>query len=226
MITGYGVSESVRHYYNTYGGNLEGKRVIIQGFGNVGAAAAYYQAQAGAKVVGIIDRVGGLMNSDGFSFEEIKQLFLNKTGNYLVADNLIPFEEINEKIWSMGAEVFAPCAASRLITKEQIDAMLANGLEVIAPGANVPFADEEIFFGPIAEYADEKLSVLPDFISNCGMARVFGYLMRSDISMTDEAIFQDTSKVIKEALEAAHAKNSAKTKVASTAFEIALNKLM
>ena len=41
MITGYGVSEAVRHYYQIYGGDLKGKRAIIQGWGNVGSAAAY-----------------------------------------------------------------------------------------------------------------------------------------------------------------------------------------
>ena len=62
MITGYGVAESVRHYYNIYGGSLEGKRVIVQGWGNVGSAGAFYLAQSGAKIVGIIDRVGGLID--------------------------------------------------------------------------------------------------------------------------------------------------------------------
>ena len=82
MITGYGVSEAVKHYYDIYGGSIEGQRVIVQGWGNVGAAAAYYQAQAGAKIVGIIDSVGGLINPEGFSFEETKELFLNKEGNF------------------------------------------------------------------------------------------------------------------------------------------------
>lgn len=194
MITGYGVSEAVRHYYNIYGGSIVNKRVIIQGWGNVGAAAAYYQAQEGAKIVGIIDRVGGLMKPEGFSFEEIQSLFLKKEGNFLKADNILPFEEINEKIWNIGAEVFIPAAASRLVTKKQIDGMIGNGLEVISSGANVPFADPEIFFGPIGEYTDEKVSVLPDFIANCGMARVFAYLMQADIEMTDTAIFKDTSE--------------------------------
>lgn len=226
MITGYGVSESVKHFYDIYGGSIEGKRVIIQGWGNVGAAAAYYQAQAGAKIVGIIDRVGGLMKPEGFTFEEIKDLFLAKDGNFLKADNLIPFEEINNSIWYMGAEVFIPAAASRLISKRQVDDMINNGLEVIAAGANVPFADPEIFFGPIAEYTDARVSVVPDFISNCGMARVFAYLMQNNIEMTDKAIFEDTSSVIKQALVDAHAKNSSKTDVSKTAFEIALNQLV
>ena len=226
MITGYGVAEAVRHYYTIYGGDVKGKKAIVQGFGNVGSAAAFYLAQMGAKVVGIIDRDGGVINENGFSFEEIKTLFLNKDGNKLVADNMIPFAEINEKIWSMGAQVFAPCAASRLVTKEQVDSMIASGLEVISSGANVPFADKEIFFGPIMEETDKKVSLIPDFIANCGMARVFAYFMEKKVQMTDEAIFSDTSNRIKNAIEKAHAINSDKKNISATAFEIALKQLV
>ncbi len=227
MITGYGVAESVKHYYDVYGGNLEGKRVIVQGWGNVGSAGAFYLAQSGAKVVGIIDRVGGLIKEDGFSFEEITELFNKKEGNKLVADNMLTFDEVNSKIWDLKAEVFIPCAASRLITQDQVDRMKANGMEVIAAGANVPFADPEIFFGSIADYADNHISVVPDFISNCGMARVFCYLMQQDhVDMSDQAIFNDTSSIIKGAIEKSHAKNSSKTGIAKTAFEIALNQLV
>ncbi len=226
MITGYGVAEAVRHYYEIYGGDVKGKRAIVQGFGNVGSAAAYYLAQMGAKVVGIIDRDGGLINENGFSFEEIKDLFLNKKGNTLVSDKMIPFAEMNEKIWGLEAEIFAPCAASRLITKEQISKMIDTKLEVISCGANVPFADKEIFFGPIMEYTDERVSLIPDFISNCGMARVFAYFMERRVQMTDEAIFNDTSMVIKKAIEDTHQHNSSKTNISRTAFEIALKKLV
>ena len=186
MITGFGVAEAVKQFYVIYGGNVEGKRAIIQGFGNVGAAAAYYLSQMGVKIVGIIDAVGGLINEEGFSFEEIKSLFLEKTGNTLVSKNLISFEEINKKIWSLEAEIFAPCAASRLITINQIDELIDSGLEVISCGANVPFADKEIFFGPIMEHTDNRVSLIPDFISNCGMARVFAYFMERKVQMTDD----------------------------------------
>lgn len=226
MITGYGVAEAVRHYYDIYGGSVEGKRAIVQGFGNVGAAAAYYLAQMGAKIVGIIDRAGGIVNKDGFSFEEITELFLQKDGNTLVADNMLSFDEINEKIWTLECEVFAPCAASRLITKEQISSMIDTGLEVISCGANVPFADKEIFFGPIMEYTDERVSLIPDFISNCGMARVFAYFMERKVQMTDEAIFNDTSMTIKNAIQNTFDNNSTKTNISKTAFEIALNQLL
>lgn len=226
LITGFGVAEAARHFYEVSKGSIVGKKVIVQGFGNVGSAAAYYFAQMGAKVVGIIDRDGGILNPNGYSFEEIKNLFLNKKGNTLVAENMIPFAEINEKIWSIGAEVFAPCAASRLITKEQVDAMINTGLEVITCGANVPFADKEIFFGPIMEYVDAKISLIPDFISNCGMARVFAYFMESRVPMNDTKVFEDTSDTIKKAIADVYAANPEKINVSATAFENALKQLV
>lgn len=226
MITGYGVAVAAKHFYDLQKDSIEGKRVVVQGFGNVGAAAAFYFSQMGARIVGIIDRVGGLINSDGFSFEDITDLYLNKKGNTLVANNLIPFDEINERIWSLETEVFAPCAASRLITQDQIDQMISTGLEVISCGANVPFADKEIFFGPIMEHTDQKVSLIPDFISNCGMARVFAYFMERKVQMTDEAIFQDTSDVIRKALATVKDNNASKTGISAAAFEIALKQLI
>jgi glutamate dehydrogenase/leucine dehydrogenase len=226
LITGYGTAESVRHFYNIYGGNLKDKRVLIQGWGNVGSAAAYYLAQSGAKIVGIIDRVGGLIRAEGFSFEEIKSLYNTKTGNFLQAENIIPFEEINSTIWGVGAEIFIPAAASRLVNRTHLHTLLANGLEVISAGANVPFADEEIFYGPISEEADASCAVIPDFISNCGMARVFGYLMGDDAEVSDTAIFNDVSETIKQALEKTYAKNASKTLLTNTGYEIALAQLL
>src|SRR5690606_16257040 len=124
MITGYGVAEAVRHYYEIYGGDVKGKRTVVQGFGNVGGAAAFFLAQMGATVVGIMDVSGGVIQQEGLSFEEIKALFLNKKGNALVHDKLLSFDEVNKKIWDLKAEVFAPCAATRLITKEQITRLM------------------------------------------------------------------------------------------------------
>ncbi|WP_298530648.1 Glu/Leu/Phe/Val dehydrogenase dimerization domain-containing protein [uncultured Algibacter sp.] len=226
MITGYGVAEAVKQYYNIYGGSVKGKRTVVQGFGNVGAAAAFYLAQMGAKIVGIIDIAGGLINESGFSFEEIQQLFLAKKGNTLVAQDLIPFEEINKAIWALKTEVFAPCAASRLITIHQINEMIDSGLEVVSCGANVPFADKEIFFGPIMEHTDYKVSLIPDFISNCGMARVFAYFMERKVQMTDEAIFNDISKTIQKAIEKIYKIDQSKTEISASAFEIALKQLI
>jgi glutamate dehydrogenase/leucine dehydrogenase len=226
LITGWGVAESVLHYYRVYGGKVAGKRVIVQGWGNVGSAAAYYLAQAGATVVGIIDRAGGLLNPQGWSFEETRALFLAKQGNTLAAPNLLSFEEVNQRIWSLGAEVFLPCAASRLVTQAQVEQLVAGGLQVVSSGANVPFADSAIFYGPTYEHADSKVAVIPDFIANCGMARAFAFLMQRDVEISDAAIFGDVSATIAAALERCHARSSRHHHIASTAFEIALAQLV
>lgn len=227
MATGYGVASSVIHYYNIWGGDYQGKRAVIQGWGNVASAAAYYLAQRNVKIVGIIDATGGLINPDGFSFEEIQELYLSKLGNKLQSDAMLPFEEVNEKIWDLDAEIFIPAAASRLIQQDQIERMINTGLEVVACGANVPFADPEIFFGAIADHTDKHISLIPDFIANCGMARVFGYFMsRDDVEMTDEAILGDTSEIIRQALQATYDKNPSSTGIARTSFQIALEQLI
>ena len=104
--------------------------------------------------------------------------------------------------------------------------MISSGLEVITCGANVPFADKEIFFGPIMEYTDERVSLIPDFISNCGMARVFAYFMEGRVPMDDELIFNDTSTTIRNAIFNIFSQNSKKINLSKTAFEIALKQLI
>jgi glutamate dehydrogenase/leucine dehydrogenase len=226
MITGYGVAESVRHYYNIWGGNQIGKKAIIQGWGNVAAAAAYYLAKEGVQIIGIIDRVGGLINENGYTIEEINKLFIDRDGNYLKAENLISYEEMNAKIWSLGAHIFIPAAASRLVTQSQIDEMVKSGLEVISSGANVPFQDPQIFYGPIAEYADQHFAVLPDFVANCGMARVFAYLMQEKATVTDEAIFSDISHTIAHALNEVHKTHASHTRITEAFYNYALKQLI
>ena len=226
LITGYGVAEAIFHYYKIYGGNVHGKRVIVQGWGNVAGAAAYYLAQSGAIIVGIIDISSGLLNQKGFSLEEIRLLLNNRTSNFLEAKNMLSYEETNEKIWNIGAEIFVPAAASRLLSKNQLDQMISNGLEVISSGANVPFADKEIFFGPISKDADQRVSVIPDFIANCGMARAFSYFMQENCKLNDTAIFNAVSQTIKDALLKINKKKKGKTNISRTAFEIALKQLI
>ena len=75
---------------------------------------------------------------------------------------------------------------------------------------------------------DNKVSLLPDFIANCGMARTFAFLMdpeNNDV-LTDADIFNDCSNTIKNALQAVYAENKDRVNIAETAFNISLNKLV
>ncbi|MDI9873953.1 Glu/Leu/Phe/Val dehydrogenase dimerization domain-containing protein [Flectobacillus rivi] len=225
LITGYGVAEAVKHYYSLWGGNLSEKRAIIQGWGNVAAAAGLNLARMGVKIVGIIDRNGGLVVPEGLGLEEIKDLFFNKKQNTLYAENMLSFEETNAKIWEVGAEIFIPAAASRIVSAEQVEKLVNNGLEVISCGANVPFNDPEIFYGPTMEMADAKVALIPDFVANCGMARVFAYLMSDSAMVTDEGIFEDVSETIYKALDELHTQHPSRTLLANELYRIALEKL-
>ncbi len=227
LITGYGVSEAILHYYNIYvNDNVKDKRVIIQGWGNVAGAAAYYLSQAGAKIVAIIDIVGGVIKENGFTLKEVTSMLNNRSSNFLETKDMLPYEEVNNKIWSIGAEIFVPAAASRLLSQNQLDKMIENGLEVISSGANVPFADKEIFYGPISKSADKRISVIPDFIANCGMARAFSYCMQNNSQINEIAIFKSVSETIKEALLKTFNKNRDRKNISKTAFEIALKQLI
>ncbi len=225
MITGYGVAESVKHFYDIFHGrDLVGKRVIIQGWGNVASAAGFYLSKLGAIIVGIIDRNGSVMNEDGLTHEEVESLFLNKKNNSLSCD-LVDFETSNKEIWSIPCDIFIPGAASRLVTDAQAERLMENGLEVISCGANVPFFDDKIFFGETARMVDKSISLIPDFVANCGMARVFAYLMQKDVDMTDEGIFSDSSTVIYKFLNDLYIAKKDNKNISARALERSLLKI-
>ncbi len=226
LITGFGVAESVRHFYDIYHKTTpSGKKAIIQGWGNVASAAACYLAKEGVKIIGIIDRDGGIIAEEGLTLARVKSLFNDKVGNKLADPNLMPFAEVNDKIWKLGADIFIPGAASKLVNRDQVDQMLEGNIEVIACGANVPFTDDQVFFGPTAAFADTQTAIIPDFIANCGMARVFAYLMQPDAVMTDRAIFADTSATIRRGIEEVAQKQPQPHNISTTALFLALKKL-
>ena len=140
--------------------------------------------------------------------------------------------QVGERVFVPGARCFGEvrglfgAAASRLVARGQLEQLLAGGLHVISCGANVPFADPEIFFGPTGEFADQHTAVIPDFIANCGMARVFAYLMETGAEITDQAIFSDTSRIIGAALERTRQHNPQPTGIAQCSFEMALRQLV
>jgi len=226
MITGWGVAEAVRHYYDIWGGMIVRKNAIIQGWGNVAGAAAFYLAKYGVNIVGIIDKDGGIINEKGFTQAEIEDLFNNRNGNALNAPNMLSFEEVNSKIWDLQAEIFIPGAGSRLVTEDQVVRMAAQQMEVVSCGANVPFADPEIFMGTTSQLADNNMAVIPDFIANCGMARVFAYLMDKDGKVDDTAIFKDVSNIIKSSLMRLHQFNPKNTGLSAKGLEMSLTDLV
>jgi glutamate dehydrogenase/leucine dehydrogenase len=227
MITGFGVAEAVRKYYKIFlNQDVYDKRVIVQGWGNVASAASLFLAKWGAKTVGIIDLAGGLVDENGMDLTRVETLFANKENNKLADPGMIRFADCNESIWDVPADIFIPGAASKIVSPDQIGRLINNGLEVVSCGANVPFTDDKVFFGPTAMKVDEEIALIPDFIANCGMARVFAHLMSNQLELTDSSIFEDVSRTIEHALwEVKEVAPDQKYNLSHHALRIALNKL-
>ncbi|MDQ3142464.1 MAG: amino acid dehydrogenase [Bacteroidota bacterium] len=223
MVTGYGVYESVEQFYNLFHQeNLNGKRIVIQGWGNVGAAAGFYFAKNGAKVVGILDKEYGILSSEGFSLERIKEMFIGRDENRLNDEDMRPMEEIKTTMYSYEPEIFIPAAASRLVDSYAADRWVQAGVKMISCGANVPFHEDRIIFGELSQRLDRVLTVIPDFIANCGMARAFHYLMIEGAELEDYRIFEDIRDTMKRLLFQLHEKSNSPNFITERSLDIFL----
>lgn len=126
--------------------------------------------------------------------------------------------ELLKRYEDKALEIFAPCTVSRFFTKDHISGMMNAGLEVIYCDENVSFEDTEIFFAPIMEHTHATVSLIPDVISNGGMARILTYFMKRSVQMTDDALFNDTPQRIRNAITNTFYNNSSKQNISKTAF--------
>ena len=147
---------------------------------------------------------------------------LNKKNNQLNSNKSLSYSIVNSKIWSLGANIFIPAAASRLVEMSNINNLINNGLNVISCGANIPFKEKKIFYGEVTEYLDERIFLIPDFVANSGMARVFSYLMKKNPIINDESIFSDVSKTIKSTMLKSFEQNKKKNILRKPLYKLLL----
>jgi glutamate dehydrogenase (NAD(P)+) len=159
----YGIQEFFRHKDDVQkaglSGSLEGKKIIIQGLGNVGYhAAKFLEEEDGAKIIGIIERSGAIIDNSGLSTEDVYQYKLEHgeingfpSGSFIEDGNLV---------LESPCDILIPAAMEGVITKLNADRIQA---QVIAEAAN----------GPITFDADQILNrkgvfIIPDAYLNAG----------------------------------------------------------
>jgi glutamate dehydrogenase (NAD(P)+) len=155
--TGRGVmvacNESLR-YLNI---PVEGCRVVIQGFGNVGSNAARLMLEQGYKIVGIAERDGGLYNSAGIDIHQLLEYkYRNNTILGFRGAESVPSEEL----LLSECEILIPAATENVITSRNADKVKAR---IVVEGANGPttaVADEIL--------AEKRIFVVPDILANAG----------------------------------------------------------
>jgi glutamate dehydrogenase (NAD(P)+) len=155
--TGRGAGYCIREALRKRGERLEGSRVVIQGFGNVGANLAFLLAEAGASVVAVSDSAGGIYKPDGL---DVALAMAHKRANRTFEDFRGADAVTNEEILTLECDVLAPCALEQVITAENAAEIRAS---IVCEGAN----------GPTTLDADEILDdrgilVLPDVLANAG----------------------------------------------------------
>jgi glutamate dehydrogenase (NAD(P)+) len=137
--------------------DVQGLRVAVQGFGNVGSFLALFLHEQGAKVIGLSDSTGGIHNTAGIDVPSAIA-FKQETGSLRGLKGAEPIS--NEDLVVLDCDVLAPCALEQVITAENADRVKAR---IVVEGAN----------GPTTPAADEILEsrdvlVLPDVLANAG----------------------------------------------------------
>jgi glutamate dehydrogenase (NAD(P)+) len=155
--TGRGVNIVVKEALRELGMPLNGTKVAIQGFGNVGSVAARLLEDEGLTIIAISDKSGGVYNPNGIYVSEA----LDWIRQHRFLEGFPNGERItNEQLLEVDCDVLAPCALENVITRKNAPNIRAR---IIAEGAN----------GPITAYADAILDdkgifVIPDILANAG----------------------------------------------------------
>ena len=174
--------------------DLNGARISLQGFGNVGGTAARLFRDAGAKIVAVQDHTGTLYDAEGLDVDALL-LHVQKTGGVGGAVNTTCIAA--EDFWSIETDILIPAALEGQITKHNADAIRAR---IIVEGAN----------GPTHPDADDILTqkgivIVPDVLANAGGVTVsyFEWVQNSSsFYWTVEEINQRLEKIM---LDAYHA---------------------
>jgi glutamate dehydrogenase (NAD(P)+) len=155
--TGRGVLVVCDEAIRKLGLSRESSRVVIQGFGNVGSNAARLMAEAGYKVIGLVEVGGGLYNKNGIDVEKLWE-FRQKNGTvhgFPEAEKYDP-----EELMLVDCEILIPAATENQITSRNADRVKCR---ILAEGANGPTtaAADEIL-------AEKRVFIIPDILANAG----------------------------------------------------------
>ncbi len=171
QATGRGVFVVGREAMRRLGIEMEGARVAVQGFGNVGSIAAKLFAANGAKIVAVQDHTGTLLNENGFDMSDLLA-HVEKTrgvagfkGGDLIA---------NEDFWNVKTDVLIPAALEGQINEERARRLQTR---LVLEGANGPTTPDGE-----AVLADRGIVVVPDVIANAGGVTVSYFEWVQDFS--------------------------------------------
>ena len=150
FVTGMQVAERIKL-------PIEGSKVAVQGFGNVGNEAAYLFNQAGAKIVAVQDHTGTIFNAEGFNVKALQKHVAEQGGVKGFAEATVISDE---EFWDVDMDILIPAALEGQITVERAQKLKAKIVLEGANGPTYPEADDV--------FVSRNITVVPDVICNAG----------------------------------------------------------
>ena len=159
QATGYGLCYFVQEMLKDAGTSFEGKTAVVSGSGNVAIYACEKATALGAKVIAMSDSNGYIVDNDGIKLDVVKQIKEVERGRIKEYVSRVPGSEYHEgckDIWTVKCDIALPCATQRELDIEGAKALVANGVMLVAEGANMPtsldamayFQEQGVLFGP------------------------------------------------------------------------------
>ena len=187
--TGYGALYFVEHMLRKLGKSIEGKRVIVSGFGNVAWGAAQKATQLGAKVIGLSGPDGCVEVPNGMTHEMIDYMLELRASNQNIVE---PFAKkfakeskftAGKKVWVIPTDIALPSAFQNELNEEDAKTLITNGVELVAEVSNMGCTPEAI-----KTFQDAKLPFAP------GKAVNAGGVATSGLEMTQNAAHRSWTK--------------------------------
>ena len=139
--TGYGLCYFTQAMMERNGKSIAGKTVVVSGSGNVAIYAVQKITEMGAKVVAMSDSNGYIYDPDGIKLDVVKQLKeveRKRIKEYVKAVPTATYTERCSGIWTIPCQIALPCATQNEINEASAKALIANGVEAVGEGANMP----------------------------------------------------------------------------------------
>ncbi|MCZ2134189.1 MAG: Glu/Leu/Phe/Val dehydrogenase [Burkholderiales bacterium] len=217
--TGRGVFITARETAHGMKMPIEGARVVVQGFGNVGGVAAQLFHEAGAKVVGVQDVSGSVMNEAGIDVNAARD-FVAKGGNLVEFKGVTAISESD--FWALKSDIFVPAALENQLTAERARHLSTRLVVEGANGPTTPAADDVLH--------DRGILVVPDVIANAGGVTVSYFEWVQDFSSffwTETEINSRLERIMVDALKAVvHTAEEHKVSLRTAAFIIACSRVL
>ncbi|WP_423786715.1 Glu/Leu/Phe/Val family dehydrogenase [Kerstersia gyiorum] len=189
--TGRGVFVVACEAARDLGVPLEGARVLVQGFGNVGGIAAKLFQEAGAKVIAVQDHTGSVRNDKGLDVPALRQHVQTHGG---VAGFPGGEDLANDDFWTLEAEFLVPAALEGQLTEENAPGVRARIVVEGANGPTTPQADDIL--------RDKGIQLVPDVLANAGGVAVSYFEWVQDFSSffwTEDEINQRLERIMRAA---------------------------